>query len=122
MVIAAGRGIGGKEHLSLLENVARLFTNAAIGASRPLCDLKWLPLSRQVGVSGKTVAPRLYLACGISGSQQHLAGIKGANCIVAINSDPHAAIFSVADYIVIDDLHTFLPLLAAKYHERHTDA
>lgn len=118
VVIAAGRGIGKRQHLSLLEDVARLFSNAAIGASRPLCDVKWLPHSRQIGVSGKTVTPKLYMACGISGSQQHLSGMKGADCIVAINSDPHAAIFSVADYIVIDDLHAFLPLLARKYHER----
>lgn len=122
VVIAAGRGIGRKEHLSLLEDVARLFTNAAIGASRPICDVKWLPYSSQIGVSGRSITPKLYIACGISGSQQHLAGIKGAHCIVAINSDPHAAIFSVADFIIIDDLHAFLPLLAKKYHERCTHA
>ena len=118
VVIAAGRGIGRKEALPLLEEIASLFPNAAVGASRPVCDRKWIPFSNQVGVTGKTIAPRLYMACGISGSPQHLAGIKGAHCIVAINTDPHAAIFSVADYIVIDDLHAFLPLLAHKYRER----
>lgn len=120
VVIAAGRGLGKQEHLGLLEEVARMFANAAIGASRPLCDQKWLPFSRQVGVTGKTVSPRLYLACGISGAQQHLAGVKGSRFIVAINRDPDAAIFSVADCIVIGDLHTFLPLLVRKYRERRT--
>ncbi|HEY6008817.1 MAG TPA: electron transfer flavoprotein subunit alpha/FixB family protein [Geobacteraceae bacterium] len=118
VLVAAGRGVGKRENLALLEEVVRLFPSAAIGASRPICDLKWLPLSRQVGVTGRTVAPRLYLACGISGSQQHLAGIRGAQCIVAINSDPQAAIFSVADYIVVDDLLGFLPQLVKKHHER----
>lgn len=118
VVIAAGRGLATKEQLALLEEVARLFPNAAVAASRPLCDRKWLPFSQQVGVTGKTIAPRLYMACGISGSQQHLAGIKGAQCIIAINRDPQAAIFSVADYIVVDDLHAFLPLLSAKQGER----
>lgn len=119
VIIAAGRGVGKRENLLLLENTASLFHNSAIAASRPLCDLKWLPFSSQVGITGKTVAPRLYMACGISGTNQHLTGMKGAHCIVAINNDPRAAIFSVADYIVIDDLNEFLPALI-KAHEEST--
>jgi electron transfer flavoprotein alpha subunit len=118
IVIAAGRGVGKKEHLTLCEELARLFPRAILAASRPVCDLKWLPYSRQVGVTGRTVTPRLYLACGISGAQQHLAGMKGSRFIVAINTDPHAAIFAVADCIIVEDLCTFLPLLTRKYKER----
>lgn len=117
VIIAAGRGIGKMENLALIEKTASLFPNSAIAASRPLCDLKWLPFSSQVGVTGKTVAPRLYMACGISGANQHLSGIKGAQCIVAINNDPRAAIFSVADYVVIDDLNEFLPALIKAHQE-----
>lgn len=118
VVVAAGRGIGTEGALSLIGEFSRIFANAAIGASRPLCDRKWLPYARQIGVTGRTIAPRLYVACGISGAQQHLAGIRGADCIVAINADPDAAICSVADYIVVDDLHAFLPALLQKYRER----
>ena len=118
IVIAAGRGIGKKEQLALCEEVARLFPPAILAASRPVCDLKWLAYSRQVGVTGRTVTPRLYLACGISGAQQHLAGMKGSRFIVAINTDPHAAIFAVADCVIVEDLRSFLPLLTRKYHER----
>jgi electron transfer flavoprotein alpha subunit len=118
VVIAAGRGIGRKEGLGLVEEVAAMFDNGAIAGSRPLCDHKWLPFSRQVGVTGRTVAPRLYLACGISGAQQHLAGMKGSQFIVAVNRDPDAAIFAVADCIVVEDLNIFLPLLVRKHRER----
>lgn len=120
VVIAAGRGIGSEQHLAIIKEVSRIFANAAIGASRPLCDQRWLHSSHQVGVTGRTIAPRLYMACGISGAQQHLAGIRGADCIVAINSDPDAAIFAVADYIVIDDLNAFLPAMLLKYREKFT--
>ena len=95
-----------------------MFDNGAIAGSRPLCDQKWLPFSRQVGVTGRTVAPRLYMACGISGAPQHLAGMKGSQFIVAVNRDPDAAIFGVADCIVVEDLHHFLPLLVRKHRER----
>lgn len=116
VIIAAGRGIGTKDNLALVRAVAKLFPNAAIGASRTVVDQKWLPYAHQVGVTGKTVAPKLYMACGISGAQQHIAGMKGSRMIVAINRDPHAAIFSIADYIIVEDLTTFLPLLV----EAHT--
>lgn len=117
VIIAAGRGIGTKENLELIRAVARLFPNAAVGASRIVVDQKWLPYAHQVGVTGKTVAPKLYMACGISGAQQHIAGMKGSRTIVAINRDPHAAIFSISDYIIIEDLTTFLPILIDKYSD-----
>jgi electron transfer flavoprotein alpha subunit len=110
VIVAAGRGVGSEENLVLIRETARLFANAAVGASRIVCDRGWVPYARQVGVTGKTVSPRLYLACGISGAQQHLAGMKGSRFIVAINSDPHAAIFSVAHAGIVDDLTLFLPV------------
>ncbi len=118
VIISAGRGIGDKENLELIRAVARLFSNAAVGASRTICDLKWLPYAHQVGITGKTVSPKLYMACGISGAQQHIAGMKGSQLIVAINKDPQAAIFSISDYIIVEDLTTFLPLLIEKYESK----
>lgn len=115
IVVAVGRGIGSEENLDIIHQTARALPNAAVAASRPLCDLKWLPYSRQVGATGKTVAPKLYLACGISGAQQHLQGMKESQLIVAINTDPNAAIFSHADYCIVEDITTFLPLLVKKY-------
>ncbi len=117
VIISAGRGIGAQENLELIREVARLFPNSAVGASRIICDQKWLPYAHQVGVTGKTVSPRLYMACGISGSQQHISGMKGSQIIVAINTDPQAAIFSISDYIIIEDLKTFLPTLMQKHKE-----
>ncbi len=117
VIVAAGRGIGTRENLELVTAVARLFPNSAVGASRTVCDLKWLPHSRQVGVTGKTVSPRLYLALGISGSQQHVAGMKGSQLIVAVNKDPQAAIFDVSDYIIIEDLGRFLPALLDQHQK-----
>lgn len=119
VIVSAGRGIGKMENLTLIRETADIFRNSAIGGSRPVCDQRWLPLNQQVGVTGKTVTPKLYIACGISGSQQHITGMKNSQCIVAINKDPNAAIFAVADYIVIEDLVSFLPLLVNKYHERY---
>jgi electron transfer flavoprotein alpha subunit len=118
IIIAAGRGIGDRENLELVHRLARIFPNAAVAASRPLCDLKWLPYSRQVGATGKTVSPKLYLACGISGAQQHIYGMKDSQWIVAVNTDPNAAIFSVADYCVVADVNAFLPVLADLYEDR----
>ena len=122
IIIAAGRGIGSEENLELVHRLARLFPNAAVAASRPLCDLKWLPYSRQVGATGKTVTPKLYLACGISGAQQHLYGMKDSQWIVAVNTDPNAAIFSVADYCVVADVTAFLPVLADLYEKQRAKA
>jgi electron transfer flavoprotein alpha subunit len=115
VIVSAGRGIGTRENLELIRSVARLFPNSAIGASRTVCDLKWLPFAHQVGTTGKTVAPKLYMACGISGAQQHIAGMKGSQTIVAVNKDPQAAIFSISDYIIVEDLTVFLPVLIRKY-------
>ncbi len=117
VIVAAGRGIGSRDNLELIAAVAKLFPNSAVGASRTICDLKWLPHGRQVGVTGKTVSPRLYLACGISGAQQHIAGIRGSQLIISVNKDPQAAIFDISDYIVVEDLNRFLPALLEKYRE-----
>jgi len=111
VIVSAGRGIGRKENLSLIKRLANLFPRSAIGASRSVCDLGWLEYKHQIGTTGQTVSPRLYIACGISGAFQHVAGIRGAQTIVAINRDPHAAIFQVAHYCIVEDLETFIPML-----------
>lgn len=118
VIVSAGRGVGKEENLELIRETASIFPNSAIGASRPVCDNRWLPFNQQVGITGRTVSPKLYMACGISGSQQHIAGMKNSQCIAAINKDPNAAIFSIADYIIIEDIITFLPVLVKKYRER----
>jgi electron transfer flavoprotein alpha subunit len=82
-----------------------------VGASRPVCDLGWLGYAHQVGSTGQTVSPKLYVACGISGAIQHLAGMKGSQLVIAINADPDAAIFRFSHYGVVEDLTTFLPIL-----------
>jgi electron transfer flavoprotein alpha subunit len=113
VIVAAGRGIGSEENLALLLRLASCFSGSAIGASRVVCDAGLLPCRFQIGQTGKTVAPRLYIACGISGALQHLAGMRGSQCIVAINHDPCAAIFQAADVAVVEELVAFLPLLIA---------
>jgi electron transfer flavoprotein alpha subunit len=112
IILAVGRGIGGADKMAPAEELAREL-GAEIGASRPVIDSGWLPRERQIGSSGQTVAPRLYLAVGISGAIQHLVGMKGASVVVAINKDPSAPIFSIADYGVVGDLHELLPALTA---------
>lgn len=115
VIISAGRGIGRQENLSLIERLSSLFPKSAIGATRGLCDLGWLGYTHQIGSTGNTVAPKLYLACGISGAIQHIAGMKDSQLIVAINTDVHAAIFRTAHYCVVEDLTTFIPLLIDIY-------
>jgi len=115
VVIAAGKGIKKEENLEIIRETASIFKNSAVGASRTVCDNGWLPSANQVGITGKTVTPKLYMACGISGSHQHIVGMKDSQLIVSINSDPNAAIFSVSDYIIIEDLSLFLPV----FIERH---
>ncbi|NPU83453.1 MAG: electron transfer flavoprotein subunit alpha/FixB family protein [Syntrophaceae bacterium] len=110
VIVSAGRGIGREENLDLIRRMAGLFRNAAVGASRPVCDQGWLGYRYQVGLTGRTVTPDLYVACGISGTSQHLAGMKGSRCIVAVNRDPDAPIFRVAHYGIVEDLTVFLPL------------
>ena len=110
IIVSVGRGIKEKENLPLVEELARVL-GAELAASRPICDSGWLPMERQVGSSGQTVAPKLYLAVGISGAIQHLVGMKGARTIVAINKDANAPIFGVADYGIIGDLFEVVPAL-----------
>lgn len=110
VIVSAGRGIQKKENLALIEEVAKAL-GGVVGASRPLTDLEWLPKTRQVGQSGKTVRPKLYVACGISGAMQHVAGMKDSGLIVAINTDPSAPIFEVAHVGVVGNVLQILPLL-----------
>jgi electron transfer flavoprotein alpha subunit len=111
-IVAVGRGIKGQEHLPLAQKLADAL-GAELAASRPICDAGWLPMERQVGSSGQTVAPKLYVALGISGAIQHVVGMKGARTIVAINKDVDAPIFEVADYGIAGDLFEIVPALIA---------
>jgi electron transfer flavoprotein alpha subunit len=110
VIVSAGRGIQKKDNLPIVEGFAKAI-GGVVGASRPLTDMEWLPKSRQVGQSGKTVRPKLYVACGISGAMQHVAGMKDAALIVAINTDPSAPIFEVAHVGVVADVLKLLPLV-----------
>ncbi len=109
-IVAVGRGIKEQKNLALAEELARVL-GGEIAASRPICDNGWLPMERQVGSSGQTVTPKLYIAIGISGAIQHIVGMKGAGAIVAINKDPEAPIFEIADYGIVGNLFDFVPLL-----------
>jgi len=116
VLVSIGRGIQEKNNIGIAQELADVL-GAAVSCSRPVVDAKWLEKSRQVGSSGKTVKPKVYLACGISGAFQHLAGIKGNPFIVAINKNPKAPIFQVADIGIVDDLLEFLPELTNKIRE-----
>jgi electron transfer flavoprotein alpha subunit len=112
-IVAVGRGIKQQENVQLAQKLATAF-GAELAASRPICDNGWLPMERQIGSSGQTVAPKLYVAVGISGAIQHLVGMKGARTIVAINKDAEAPIFEIADYGIAGDLFEIAPALIAE--------
>lgn len=117
IIVSVGRGIGDREKLPIIEDLARAL-GGLMGCSRPLIDQGWLPRERQVGASGKTVAPKVYIACGISGASQHLAGMSEAKMIVAINKDREAPIFQVAHYGIVGDLFEIVPALIAAAGKR----
>ena len=110
ILVAVGRGIKAPENIPIAEKLAKLL-GGELAASRPICDEGWLPMDRQIGSSGQTVAPKLYLALGISGAIQHVVGMKGSRTIVAINKDQNAPIFEVADYGIVGDLFEIVPAL-----------
>jgi electron transfer flavoprotein alpha subunit len=112
-IVAVGRGIKAQEHIALAEKLASAL-GAQLAASRPICDSGWLPMERQVGSSGQTVAPKLYVALGISGAIQHVVGMKGARTIVAINKDADAPIFEIADFGIVGDLFEVVPAMIAE--------
>jgi len=116
VLVSIGRGIQEKENVIIAEELAEAL-GAAVSCSRPVVDAKWMEKSRQVGSSGKTVRPKVYLACGISGAFQHLAGIKGNPFLIAINKNPKAPIFQIADVGIVDDVLEFLPELTNKVRE-----
>jgi len=109
IIIGVGKGIGSKYNLIIIYNFAKIFSHSAVAGSRIVCDYGWLPYSKQVGITGKSIAPRVYIACAISGSSQHIAGIKGAKTIIAINKDKDAPIFNISHYGIVEDIFTFIP-------------
>ncbi len=121
VVVAAGRGIGDRENIALIHRLTALFSGSAVAGSRIVCDQGWLDYAQQVGVTGFSVQPALYIACGISGAVQHVSGMRASGFIVSINSDPNAAIFNVSDICIVEDLKTFIPLFIETATSPHPD-
>ena len=121
VIVAAGKGIGEKDNLECIYQLAALFARSAVAGSRIVCDLGWLGYQCQVGVTGTTVSPQLYIACGISGAMQHVTGMQSSEFIVAINKDPSAAIFHTADICIVEDLIAFIPAFIRAYNEANND-
>jgi electron transfer flavoprotein alpha subunit len=117
VIVAIGRGIKSKDNIALAEKLAEVL-GGDIAASRPICDAEWLPIDRQIGSSGQTVAPKLYIALGISGAIQHLVGMKNSGTIVAVNKDSEAPIFDIADYGIVGDLFEVLPVLTEEIRKQ----
>jgi electron transfer flavoprotein alpha subunit len=121
VIVSVGRGIREQANIALVEQLAEAL-GAELAASRPICDAGWLPMERQVGSSGQTVSPKLYLAIGISGAIQHLVGMKGSRTVIAINKDEHAPIFEVADFGVAGDLFEIVPALTSAIRAAKAEA
>jgi electron transfer flavoprotein alpha subunit len=113
IIVSVGQGIGGPEPIPMIEEVAKSL-GGVLACSRPVVDRNWLPKERQVGISGKTVKPKIYIAIGISGAFQHVTAMQGSDTIIAINKDPRAPIFGVADYGIVDDFQNVIPILKEK--------
>lgn len=113
IIVSVGQGIGGPENIPMIEEVAKNL-GGVLACSRPVVDRNWLPKDRQVGISGKTVKPKVYIAIGISGAFQHITAMQGSETIIAINKDPRAPIFGVADYGIVDDFQNIIPILKEK--------